>query len=94
MPLRPRFGAFVALAALLAAPAGAWAQAARSAARMPMEEFKRLLQESAVVVVDGRDAASYAAGHIPGALSVPLDSVAKHAPKLKELKKPIVTYCA
>jgi rhodanese-related sulfurtransferase len=94
MPLRPKLGALAALAALLAAPAGAWAQAARPGNRLPMEEFKRLHQENAVVVVDVRDAESYAAGHIPGALSVPLDSVAKHAPKLKELKKPIVTYCA
>ena len=42
--------------------------------------------------MDVRDALSYATGHIPGALSIPLANLADH---LNELKKDawIITYC-
>lgn len=62
--------------------------------RIPWEEFKPLYDAKKVVVVDVRDAASFQAGHIPGARSVPLDDVEKRAAELKKLQKPIVTYCA
>ena len=85
----------IAVAALLAAPVVAAAQPAPARdTRITMAEFKPLNQQEAVVVVDVRDAESYAEGHIPGALSVPLENLQQHLPKLKALKKPIVTYCA
>jgi 3-mercaptopyruvate sulfurtransferase SseA len=79
---------------LAAATSAAAQQAPVKDARISMEEFRALHQQGAVVVVDVRDAESYAEGHIPGALSVPLDLLQKYVPKLKALKKPIVTYCA
>jgi rhodanese-related sulfurtransferase len=65
-----------------------------TAPRITLAEFKKLINEHNVVVVDVRDAASFNAGHIPGALSIPLDQVAAHVEELKAEKKPIVTYCA
>jgi phage shock protein E len=45
-------------------------------------------------VVDVRGTDAFEAGHIPGALSVPLAEVERRAAELKDLKKPIVLYCA
>ena len=64
------------------------------ALRIEWAEFKKLHDAGKVVVVDVRDAAAFAAGHIPGARLVPLDQVETRAGELKALKKPIVLYCA
>ena len=47
-----------------------------------------------VFVVFVRDAAAFAAGHIPGALSIPLDSIEQSAERLRTTGKPVVTYCS
>lgn len=94
MSLKGRIGVLAVASALLAACGSATAQGQRAAGRVPMTEFKQLHQQDAVVVLDVRDAESYAEGHIPGALLVPEDGVQAHLAKLKALKKPIVTYCA
>jgi hypothetical protein len=70
------------------------AEAADPALRIRQEEFKTLLAAGAVTVVDVRDAGAFAAGHIPGALSVPLDSVEQAGERLRKLGKPVVTYCS
>jgi len=63
--------------------------------RMPMADFKKLLATNDVVVIDVRSADSYAAGHIPGALSIPEETItATLAGKLKKMGKPIATYCS
>jgi predicted methyltransferase len=41
--------------------------------RISMEEFTKLVSTGTVAIVDVRDAESYAAGHIPGAMLIPLD---------------------
>ncbi len=66
------------------------------APRISQEEFKKLRAEGQVVVVDVRDADSYKAGHIPGAISIPLDQITapEHVKDLKAAGKPIITYCA
>jgi rhodanese-related sulfurtransferase len=55
----------------------------------------------AVVVVDTRDPDSFAAGHIPGALSLPDHELAAETPaaarviaRLKASTQPVVVYCA
>lgn len=70
------------------------AEPADPALRITQEEFKKLLAVGAVTVVDVRDAGAFAAGHIPGALSIPLDTVDQAAERLRELGKPVVTYCS
>ncbi len=61
--------------------------------RMPMAEFKKLLAEGGVVVIDVRSNDAYLGGHIPGALSMPEITDAT-ALKLKQMGKPIATYCS
>ncbi len=63
--------------------------------RIAMADFKKLLATNGVVVIDVRSADAYAAGHIPGALSVPEETITSGlAEKLKKMGKPIATYCA
>lgn len=64
------------------------------ALRISVDEFARLVSTGTVVIVDVRDAESYAAGHIPGAMSVPLESVEGAVERLRALNKPVVTYCS
>lgn len=86
------------LAVLFAVALGwlAYAQVAErpSPARMSLADFKKAVDAGQVVAIDVRDSDSYAAGHIPGARSIPLDTVAARAAELKGAGKPIVAYCA
>lgn len=63
--------------------------------RMPMAYFKDLLKKGEVVVLDVRSIDSYSTGHIPGALSMPEETLTPAvAEKLKRMGKPIATYCS
>lgn len=62
--------------------------------RVDWAEFKKLYDSRGAVVIDVRDPASFEAGHIPGARSIPLDQIERRATELKKLGKPIVLYCA
>jgi 3-mercaptopyruvate sulfurtransferase SseA len=84
-----------ALAMILALAAGAPAGADGAAVpRVKLADVKKDLDLSRVVVIDVRSAESYRNGHIPGALNVPVSSVAEHVARLKAARKPIVAYCA
>ena len=65
-----------------------------AAPRMPIQEFKKLLGDNAVIVLDVRSHEAYLQGHIPGAISIPLQSVASHAEELKKSGKAVVAYCS
>ena len=93
----------VALALLVAPHAIAQTKAEKPGAavampktdRMSMAEFKKLLAANDVVVIDVRSTDSYTAGHIPGALSVPEETITSAlAEKLKKMGRPIATYCS
>ena len=60
--------------------------------RVSLAKAKTALDAKSTVFVDVRDASSYAAGHIPGALSIPL---ARLQERLGELNRSawIITYC-
>lgn len=77
-----------------AGSAGAVLLAQADAARMLLPDFKKLADTGGVIVLDVRSADQYRAGHIPGAQSVPLDTVAAKAATWKSATKPIVTYCS
>lgn len=62
--------------------------------RIDWAEFRTLYDHMQAVIIDVRDPASFASGHIPGARSIPLDQIEQHAAELKKLGKPIVLYCA
>lgn len=86
----------VFLVGALVAAAGSAVVAQYAPARMDIDEFLKLHAEKKILVVDVRDDESFARGHIPGAINVPLgeEERAEHFNRLKAEKRPIVTYCA
>jgi rhodanese-related sulfurtransferase len=70
--------------------------AQQAADRIDLAEFHKLHAAKKVLVVDVRDAQSFANGHIPGAINIPLGTEEQAGPaaKLKAEKRPVVTYCA
>jgi rhodanese-related sulfurtransferase len=58
------------------------------------EELRRRLHDPSLTIVDVLPAESYAAAHVPGALSIPLEQVAGRAPELlPDRAAEIVVYC-
>jgi rhodanese-related sulfurtransferase len=57
-----------------------------------LKELRRLIRDDDVTVVDVRPAEEYDAGHIPGALSLPVDELKQ---RLREIPKnrEVVAYC-
>jgi rhodanese-related sulfurtransferase len=62
--------------------------------RTSPEEFGRLLADRKIAVIDVRTVEEYQAGHIPGALSVPVDEIDARIDQIKGLGKPIIAYCS
>ena len=62
------------------------------AARTSVRELARMVERGEVIVIDVRDVDAYLAGHIEGALHIPLSYIAGEVPYLRK-GKPIVTYC-
>jgi len=60
--------------------------------RIAVEDLKAQVDRGGVTVIDVRDAASFATGHIPGALNMPFASIEAQADAIPK-GKPIVTYC-
>ena len=91
---------WVIAAAVLAAPGvmapvrAQYAETAESVPRTQMVEFRKLLDQRAIVVIDVRSPEAYRAGHVPGALSIPLETVPARMEQLRSLGKPIVAYCS
>jgi predicted sulfurtransferase len=90
------------LIALLAAfHTASTAQSGVDAPRIDQSEFKKLVAAKNVLIVDTRQADSFAAGHMPGALLLPLEgqmtwpeAYEKTVATLVASKKTVVTYCA
>lgn len=74
-----------------APPAG---EQPNAASRVSIEEFRKLVSVGTVSIVDVRGHDIFAAGHIPGAISIPVESVAAAAQQLRRMGKPVVTYCS
>jgi len=87
---------FVYLAALAALQVGLAAGQTDPAAvpRMSVADLKQGMDRGLVLVVDVRDAASFAAGHIPGAVLILPEEIGRKAAELKASRKTVVTYCA
>jgi hypothetical protein len=60
--------------------------------RTPLAAAKQEIDRNAVTVIDVRDADSYIAGHIPGALQIPLARIEGELSDLPR-DKAILTYC-
>jgi len=67
-----------------------------SVPRLSLSDFRGRLASGTLLVVDVRDELVYRAGHIPGAISVPLAEIEKHAPDLRgrAQQRLVVTYCS
>jgi rhodanese-related sulfurtransferase len=64
--------------------------------RLSMADFKTMFAAGNVLVIDVRDAGSFKAGHIPGAVNVWADEFAKHVAELKAKAsgRAVVLYCS
>jgi hypothetical protein len=60
--------------------------------RVSSGDLLKMVEARQVTIIDVRDADSYRARHIPGALHIPLQYIAGEVPYLPK-DKPIVTYC-
>lgn len=56
------------------------------------DELRRRLDDGDIIVIDVRPSAEHAAGHIAGAISMPLDDLARRIDELPA-DTPIVAYC-
>jgi rhodanese-related sulfurtransferase len=65
-------------------------------ARTPLADFEVLQARGAVLVVDVRNDDSFRAGHIPGAINVPIDEVERRTAEIisRAGSLAIVTYCS
>jgi hypothetical protein len=61
--------------------------------RISVAELQKLLGSGDVIVLDVRSEDTYARAHVPGAISVPLETVEARAKEWAGATKPIVTYC-
>jgi len=64
------------------------------ALRISPEAFRKLSADGRIAIVDVRGREAFEAGHIPQALSIPLDDIERSVEPLRRLGKPIVTYCS
>jgi hypothetical protein len=60
--------------------------------RISAEDMRDKTRANAVTVIDVRDAASYASGHIPGSLHIPMASVESNLDRIPKGRE-IITYC-
>jgi rhodanese-related sulfurtransferase len=61
--------------------------------RIPVAEARELQQTGAAVLVDVRDPASFANGHIAGAVHVPLGEITARAGELPRDRR-VIAYCS
>jgi predicted sulfurtransferase len=76
-------------------------QSGIDALRISQQDFKTLVAAKNVIIVDTRNEDAFPAGHIPGAIKLPLEGLMtwpaeyeKTAEMLVKSSKPVVTYCA
>lgn len=84
----------IALAAVACAPAAGQIADETAVPRISVANLKKAVDAGEVLVIDVRDAGSYANGHISGAVNVPLEGLQQNLAMLKAAKKAIVAYCA
>jgi len=84
----------VVLALLLGPPVLGQVADETAVPRISVADLKKAADTGQVLIVDVRDAGSYAEGHLPGAINIPLDALQQKLATLKAAKKPIVAYCA
>jgi rhodanese-related sulfurtransferase/DNA-binding MarR family transcriptional regulator len=61
-------------------------------AGVPRDELDRLVRRDGAVLIDVRPAVEYASGHVPGALSIPVEELARRLDELPRDRR-IIAYC-
>jgi predicted sulfurtransferase len=69
------------------------AQASDDVRRITPDELRALVKQNRAVIVDVRDKGAYNAGHVKGALSIPIGEIEERAKELPR-DKMIVAYCS
>jgi rhodanese-related sulfurtransferase len=59
---------------------------------VPAREVLARVRRGLITVLDVRPAEEYAAGHVPGAINVPVDRLEKYLSKLPK-RKEVIAYC-
>ena len=59
---------------------------------LPAGELAALVKRGKVTVLDVRPADEYAAGHVPGAVNIPLDTLRRRVKELPR-SRPVIVYC-
>jgi len=90
----PMLSALVLLLAAQAGPSTPQLTIKSPELRIPIDDFRALHAKGEVLVLDVRAVESYREGHIPGAVSLPLDAVEQKIAELRKERRPIVTYCS
>ena len=85
--------AAVALAALLMVAAGRAQESGDGVRRVTPAEARAAVEKGQAVIVDVRPAESFKAGHVKGALSIPLGDIEARTGELPRGKM-IITYCS
>ncbi|MGN0636560.1 MAG: rhodanese-like domain-containing protein [Acutalibacteraceae bacterium] len=63
-------------------------------AQISQDEAKRMMQQEDCVIVDVRRTDEYAAGHIPGAICIPNETIGEEPPaELPDKQQTILVYC-
>lgn len=57
------------------------------------DELEEVRATEGAVIVDVRAADEYAAGHIPGAVNIPLDDIGSISGMISDKNTPLFTYC-
>ena len=57
-----------------------------------LKELRKLIRDGGVTVIDVRPAAEYEAGHIPGAISIPVAQLKRRLVEIPK-KKDVIAYC-
>jgi rhodanese-related sulfurtransferase len=85
----------LAIAPALLAPALAAAQAATAGVKPGLVDgaTAKSLAAAGAKVVDVRTAEEFASGHVPGAINIPYDQIARRASEIGPPSTPVVLYC-
>ena len=59
-----------------------------------MDEFVKITSSGSGTIIDVRDEGTFAKGHIPNALLIPIDDIESSADRLRVLKQPFLAYCS
>jgi hypothetical protein len=86
--------AFLLASALASLSCVVWpAGSGPGAAEVPLEEALAQCDRGEAVLIDVRSASAYAAGHIPGAVSVPADQIERRAAEIRRMGRTAILYC-